>query len=375
MKIASIITGLSIGGAETMLLNICEEMAARGHEQLVITLTEKQELRPLFEAAGIDVVFIDRSAGLLRTVRAIKKALKEFAPDIVHTHLPMADTLGRMAALSLKVPVFTTIHNNDEWKKSTSLFHRILRLYNRFTINQYKRVHLLFVSESSRKYNIKYEKLRPEKLKTIHNFIDFEPQKKSSGGISRAALGFADGDFVLCNVGRLAPEKAQIDLISAMGLIAAEGFDDIKCLILGQGDLKQELSEQIARLGLDNQVILTGAVSNVYDYFDVSNLFVLPSYIEGCSIALQEAILCSLPALVSDIEPNTELICEGGGLTFETGNIPSLKNAVLSARENRSRLADMADTAKSGTTIYSRETYATILLKEYQAALTDMKTV
>ena len=87
----------------------------------------------------------------------------------------------------------------------------------------------------------------------------------------------------------------------------------VKYLICGQGPLKNELLNLVQELGLEHQVMLFGYRTDIIEINHIADVFVFPSFREGLSVALMEAMACGLPVVCSDIRGNRDLIEDGKG--------------------------------------------------------------
>lgn len=138
-----------------------------------------------------------------------------------------------------------------------------------------------------------------DKIRIMNNAIEierfrFDRQKRQE---MRERLGLQDA-FVLGTVGRMSYQKNQAFLIDTFAKVY-ERHNNVRLLIVGDGELRQELEQQIERLGLKDHVLLPGWQSRVEDYLQAMDLFLLPSRFEGFPISLIEAIAAGLPCLVS----------------------------------------------------------------------------
>ncbi len=147
-----------------------------------------------------------------------------------------------------------------------------------------------------------------DKTRVFHNLIDQEE-------IKRKALlpgGFEDsyeGKRIL-TVGRLTAQKAYEISIDAMKLLKDQGVK-ARWYVLGEGELREKLQDQIRRLGLDQDFILLGAKENPYPYYAQCDLYVHATRFEGKSIAIQEAQTLGCAILVSDCSGNREQVVNG----------------------------------------------------------------
>lgn len=134
---------------------------------------------------------------------------------------------------------------------------------------------------------------------------------------------------VVIFTGRLARAKGLFDLLHAWSGIA-ERWSDARLWLVGDGPDRDDLFELILDLGLRHQVVMPGAFDDVQDLLDAADLFVLPSYHEGLSIALLEAMAAGVPIVASDIPGNREVIVSGQhGMLLPPGDV-SLWAAALS---------------------------------------------
>jgi len=138
-----------------------------------------------------------------------------------------------------------------------------------------------------------------------------------------------DGNFVILTVARLIKRKGIGDLIEAMPIVI-EKCRNVKLIIIGEGNLERELCDQVSELGLMDFIEFKGYVphENLPKYYALSNLFVLPSYNEGMSNTILEAMAAGLPIITTNTGGTSELI-EGNGIVVQAGDTQSIGNAIL----------------------------------------------
>jgi glycosyltransferase involved in cell wall biosynthesis len=143
-----------------------------------------------------------------------------------------------------------------------------------------------------------------------------------------ADLGLEPGRYVL-TVGRLVPEKRQLDLLRAFSDAELEGW---KLAIVGRIDHKNKYADLLAsEADLAENVVMTGFQNgeSLRQLYAHAGLFVLPSSHEGLPIVLLEALSYGIPVLVSDIPSNLEVVSDPAHV-FRVGDIPEL-SAKISA--------------------------------------------
>ena len=142
-----------------------------------------------------------------------------------------------------------------------------------------------------------------DRIRIIKNAIEaekyrFDEEKRAQ---VRKELNLEDA-LVLGTVGRLSFSKNHEFLIELLKEIR-KSHPKVKLLIIGEGDLRGALETQIQENGLEGAVLLLGWKSNVEDYLQAMDIFLLPSRFEGLGIAAVEAAASGLPAVVSDQVP------------------------------------------------------------------------
>ncbi|MDF3812600.1 MULTISPECIES: glycosyltransferase family 4 protein [Rhodopseudomonas] len=136
------------------------------------------------------------------------------------------------------------------------------------------------------------------------------------------ALGLEPGRYILM-VGRLVPEKRQLDAIRAFAAARPSGW---KLVIVGQTDHVSDYAQSLAREAATNpDVVMAGLRTgeDLHQLYAHAGLFVLPSSHEGLPIALLEALSYGVPVLVSDIAANREVIDDPERI-FQMGNVAEL---------------------------------------------------
>lgn len=146
------------------------------------------------------------------------------------------------------------------------------------------------------------------KTTVFHNLINREEILRKA----QLSGGFQDeyqGKRIL-TVGRLTAQKAYEIAIDAMKILKDHGVN-ARWYVLGEGELREKLQNQIDRLGLKEDFLLLGAVENPYPYYAQCDLYVHATRFEGKSIAIQEAQILGCPLLVSDCSGNREQVTQG----------------------------------------------------------------
>ena len=376
MKILYIITGLGIGGAEVMLADVCKAIAD-SNDITVLYLNELSNLEHQLNDIGVKTVSCNlKKKGLIQGFFFVKKFIKKGAFDIVHTHLPAADTIGRLAALLARknIPVISTIHNMDEWKKSKKPQHALLRFYNRVTVNRFKNVRLIAVAKCVKDFCVLHEKINPEKITVLYNFIDYNNPVKVSNDFDAEDMRKPDR-YTLINVGRLEPQKGQMILLKAIDeLCNNRKITNLYLYILGDGSMRGEMEEYIKEHNLSEYIRMMGFVKNTFDYLRNADLFVFSSVHEGFGIAAFEAFYCRIPVITSDIDTAKELMEDGEDSIFFTSmDFIDLADKIELFAKGRVDVSFIKENAFEKSLELSLDTHKEKLIETYEESLKTAK--
>lgn len=148
-----------------------------------------------------------------------------------------------------------------------------------------------------------------QKVSVFHNLVNRERVLK----LAEQGSGFSDGfqGYRLLTIGRLTQQKRYDMAIQAMALLKKHGTVPVRWYVLGEGELRDSLEQQIKAAHLEHDFILLGVQANPYPYCKNCDIYVHATGFEGKSIAIQEAQILGKPILATDCSGNREQIVNG----------------------------------------------------------------
>lgn len=302
------------GGAEKVISNVSEYFANRGWKVWIALLLFNNVDYVLHK----DVQIVDLSGStqsrlkrLPYWLKSIRKLTKEIKPDTILSFAARINVITLLANLGLKTKTVVSERNDpfcDGRSKGVDLLTNWL----------YPKAHsVVFQTKRSTTY-----------FKNLNNSCII-PNPVSVQCMAGQAV---PGKIV--TVGRLTAQKNQKMLISAFAEVNKQ-FPYTELHVYGEGELREELTQQIKQLGLSDKVFLQGNVLELHGKISDAAIFVLPSDYEGLSNALLEAMMMGLPCISTDCAGSDEYITDGeNGLLTSVGNQSQMTDAIIRLLKN-----------------------------------------
>jgi len=331
IKVCHIAHGDLWAGAEVQLVTLLSSLVRiPGFEFSVVLLNEGRLAKELRRLEINVTVIPERSSSSGRIVSKLVGHLRKNRADIIHTHKYKDNILGAIAGKLVGVPyIIRMVHGLSEPFHGTeyvkmAFYERLDGIMNRCMVKKLVAVSLNIKAVLDKKYG-------SDKIVHIHNGIDLEKVVvKKDKWEKRRELHVDQNCYLIGTVGRLTPVKGHEIFLEAASLLLKEGRN-VKCLLVGDGPLKERLKELAIQLGIEKNVILTGHQDDVYDFINVMDVFVLPSLHEGIPMVLLEALALERPVVASRIGGIPEVIEHGrSGLLVTPGAIKELAQTLIS---------------------------------------------
>lgn len=356
--ILHVIDSVEPGGAETVFVQLADELRSRGFRSIVVVsgpgwVTEELNRRKL-EPIVIDA----KGAFNWRLVKALLRIVREEKVDLIQSHLLGSNVYCALVGLIARKPVIATFHGMVDVSPNERLRWLKFQIMN-FGVTQ-------FVTVSKKLCDAIQSEglLNPKKTTVIYNGIDFNRYGKSARQDMRERLGLDEGAILIGSLGNLHPAKGYEYLIQAARHVIDH---NPKVHFVIAGDIKQYLIGDLEKLKDDmqvtNHVHFVGFVDDSAAFLSQVDLFLLSSVSEGFSIATLEAMATGLPVLVTRCGGPEEIVTDGlNAVLIEVANILAIAKGIehlLSSPELASRLAE------SGKELVSKKFSIVSMVVEY----------
>ena len=340
MRIMHLSTRLILGGSQENTVLSCAGQSDDGHEvALVYGPIEGPEgtILPQVEAHGgieaIETPNLVREVSPRRDLRCrteLERLIRDWRPDVVHTHSSKAGILGRAAAWHAEVPaVIHTIHGLPFHPYQSRFRNQIYILAEKWAA---KRCHAIAtVADAMRDQALAAGIGTPNQYRTVRSGMVVEPYlREETKEDARRRLGLPQDVYIAGTIARLAELKGHDDLIDAFTR-RMQNDPKLHLLWVGDGWWSDRLIGRLRDLGLEDQVHAPGLVapSEIPGWIRAMDVVIHPSYREGLPRAIVQGMLSARPVVSYALDGAPEVcIPEETGILVNPGDLEGLATAV-----------------------------------------------
>ena len=330
LPVAHLIITLDNGGLEHLVMRLTAYRNKQAKNSThIICLDRPGVLAANFSGGSIHCIEADRSKFPWdrKAVRRLSALLDRLGIAVVHSHNSAAQLYGILATRKKKIAHIQTQHGMDLHGRGIkgSLRNRIMAFFTQ---------HYAAVSAEVANNICINHGVSPDKIHFVANGVEkhnaiSNPELKGL----RQALNIPYQAFVIGSVGRLASVKGW-DLFLPVFAQMVKADNDMKSLhllLVGDGPEQDHLQNKVQTLNIEKHVCFAGFQQNCHPYYDLMDLFVMPSRSEGLSVALLEAMQAGCPVAVTAVGEHTKLVEVSRGGILLTPEKPESWLEVLSA--------------------------------------------
>lgn len=295
MRILQFITGLRLGGAEKQLLLLANALQQYGNVVKVVAMETGGVVAAEFKGQHIEVqeLGVRKISNLPAAYRKFTAIVKDFKPDVIHSHMVHANLMARYFKLFNKgYKLICTAHNIKEGGALTMLGYRLTKTIPNWSSNVSREAYAYFIEKGY--FNKQASSFVPNATDTDM----FNPNRDFTEDL-RGEFHFPDNAYVFLSAGRLHPQKNHKLLLNAFKR-TSDKLKDAYLVIAGEGPLLQALKEYADELGIANRVVFAGRCDDMPQLLAMCNCFVLSSDYEGFGLVVAEAMAMLKPVIATD---------------------------------------------------------------------------
>ncbi|MEJ7735793.1 MAG: glycosyltransferase [Chitinophagaceae bacterium] len=315
-----------IGGGESHVLSLVQNLEKSVFEPIVLSFTEGQMINSLNSLGIKNVVIPTTKAFDVSVWSKVKKLMIRENIQLVHAHGTRANTNVFWAAASLGIPLIYTVHGWSFHDDQHVLVKR-LRIWSELYLTRQMRFNIS-VSETNqrtgKKHFGKFESI------VVNNGIDldrFSPSNVSTD--VRSELGISSSQLLIGFVGRMTWQKQPLALIRAFKKLL-EQVQHVKLLFVGEGELRSEAEKLAESLNVSEHILFENFRLDMPEVLNALDIYCLPSLWEGLPIGLLEAMSMGKAVIATAVDGSTEIITHNeNGLLIQPGDTDQLASALL----------------------------------------------
>jgi len=310
IRVLKLISAPAMGGIENQLLSFLQRY---DRERFIVDVAcgSRTEgiLRDKYLAAGSRLILCRWSRYIIPYVWRLFWLLKREGYDVIHTHTAEVGGAAMLAAWLAGVPnrIASYEHTKTYWR-NPGLLNRLAVAVLQWMERRWA-TRILGVAEVC--LDVYHPRWRqyPEQFQICYNGVDIG---RFSGTVVasevRRELGLPADSLVVGHVGGLRKPKNHQTFVDVAERVSKR-FENVHFLLVGEGELRQQIELEVAKRGLSNRFVFAGNRHDVPRMLAVMDVFVMPSLDEGFPLAVAEAQLCGLPLVASDIPGIREALC------------------------------------------------------------------
>ena len=303
IRILQVIGFMNQGGAESMIMNLYRQI---DRSIIQFDFVENDNNGAFFDqeilALGGKIYHCPRFNG--KNYLEYKKWWKTFFVEhdeysIVHGHIGSTAAIYLKEAKKHNIKTIAHSHNINS-KERKQLFYSVLSYPTRYIAD-----YLFMCSKQAGIDRFGTEAIAdPDRAFLVPNAIDIKTFRfnENARKNKRKEFNIKDDDYLVGHVGRLSQQKNHAYLLEIFREILRL-HPDSKLLLVGDGELRQTIEEEIVSFGLQDKIVITGNRSDVNELLSAMDVLVFPSKYEGLPVTLVEAQCNGLPCVISDKIP------------------------------------------------------------------------
>jgi len=317
-----LISGLTLGGAERMLLWSAQTHDRDRFRMGVVSLMSGGELARPIREEGVPVFELGWARGKASPsgLRRLVGTVRGFSPRILQGHLFHGNLLARLAGAFVPgALVVNTLHMEmSRESPARRLLYRLTRPLARGVVGYSPDDRVVEAAGG------------PPAVRLIPYGVLPPAAPSAGGGPLRSGLGVPPGARMVLAAGRLSPEKGFDVLLSALALLPPA--PDLRLVLAGEGSLRGSLERRARETGVEAKVVFAGARRDLPDLMAASDLFVLPSVWDGAPRVVLEAMASGAPVVATLVGAVPGMVLDGEtGLLVPPGRADLLAAAMLRA--------------------------------------------
>lgn len=378
MKILFFVNRLAKGGSQRLVLDICNALNNKKDVEYIVagydSVYEYEEYKSLvdYKVLNVSVKLSFLKKNIIK-VDELQQLIESFKPDIIHSHLFIADIISRSCQYN-KAVWFSHCHDNmPQYKKLTikTIFNKTLltnyfeRIYmiKRFKVNGGNNF-ITISKDTDHYFKINFNKFPIYYLKNAIDYNKFYKPIRLINNLKKINI---------INVGSFQKKKNQTFLIDIAKVLIKRKIQ-FEMNLYGDGNELNNVKQLILKNKLDLYIKTHGKVSSIEKKMWEADFYLHTAYYEPLGLVLLEAMAAGLPVICLDGKGNRDIIVnEKNGFMIEEQNPELFADKIIDLWNNPKKHYEIASFAQNFAKRYDIKDYVDKLLEIYQEKISDKK--
>jgi len=329
------------GGADVRVIQTARGLQHQGCPYAVATLGQSPLYHKL-RAEGLVALECGTNRASPGLLFSLVQFIRRNNVSVIDGHNPQSQFWAILAGWLARVPHRICTAHSVYGKADAGFFHQLLY---RFVLLQNWLLGARFIVVSPEiRDHLRSMFIPKARITLVNNGISVSDDPQDPG--LRGTLGWSDDDSVIGIFGRLSPIKGHDILFEALSSVRAH-VPSVRCLVVGDGPLMDQLLERVRRLGLEKSVHFTGFRSDVVSLMRSCDVICQPSFSEGLPYSVLEAAALGKPMILSAVGGLPENFSHNRTARFvEPGDAKELASEIKWCVENFSAATTIGRSAK-----------------------------
>lgn len=372
MKVLHLISGGDTGGAKTHVFALLRALCKKADVKIVCFM--KGSFFDELQDIDVESELLEQKS---RFDLSVIKRLEEIAKDgfdVIHSHGARANFLCAKLKKKVSVPIVTTIHS-DFLLDFDGIYKKLV--FTSLNVMSLKRLRNFIAVSSNFRQMLIGRGFKPNNVYTVYNGMDYSSEmtyQSKEEFAKRFSIDYNPENVYIGLIGRHDYVKGHDIFVKACAE-AAKKRDNLRFLIAGEGDMRDELVKLAKAGGIEDKLIFTGFIKDIYSFLNFIDINTLSSRSESFPYVLMEGARLKKPTISSRVGGIPDLI-DGTrtGLLFESENYLELAEKMVylaDSKEERDRLGEAL--YNKATSTFSSEKLAETHIDIYNSILSKSK--
>lgn len=326
-----VLNSLVGGGAERVVIHLLNNLDRTKYDFRLVIFKDIRDYQKNI-TGSLPILCLNKKGrwDFLKLVFRLRKVIKEYEPDYILSALMYENIISVLAGFGLKkkFKIILSEHIFTENILAYEKFRGLKKILINFTYNKADKI--IAVSRDIKKCLVDKFNVPSGKIDIIYNPIPLDEIRREMLAQAECEFFKESGNFIIIGAGRLVRAKRFDILMNAFSMVIKEE-KRARLIILGKGDLLEELKTQAEKLKIDDKIFFAGFQPNPYAWFFKADMFVLSSDCEGFPMVILESMACGTPVISSDCFSGPgEIITNGeNGMLTPAGDAGLLAKVML----------------------------------------------